>query len=182
MPFDDELPSAPESGVATAIAIDDQIDASAFEGVGKIGDAMPAGTFHFRMKSFTEGFNENGPYFSLQWACQEEPHTGRIVFDTVTWVKSEDTAAANDKANPRNAEAKAILNNRLMRAKSIMDAAGFKPTGTFGFREFLNSHPEIKMSIRQKEKMDKDEKGAYTKPTGEQQNVISKYISLSRPS
>lgn len=185
MPFDDELPSAPQGEQSSAVAIDDQIDASAFEGVGKVGDAMPAGTFHFRLKSFTEQLKDNDPSkpnFNLQWACQEEPHTGRIVFDTVTWVGSEDIKAANDPSNIRNKEAKAVLNSRLMRAKSIMEAAGFKPSGKFGFKEFLNTHPEIKMAIRQKEKMDKDEKGEYTKPTGEQQNVISKYISLARPS
>lgn len=186
MAFDDEIPSAPGTGgAALAVAIDDEIDASAFEGVGKLGEAMPKGTYHFRLDSFSDQISGEGePYFSLTWKCQEEPYTGRTIpFDNVPWVKQADiaAAAAGDTA------AKAKITSRLVRANSLMEAAGFKPTGKFGFKAFLSNNPEVKLTLSLEERKSKsgktDGKG---KPvyvgTGEMGNKVVRYLSLRRPS
>lgn len=180
MAFEDELPSAPQGSTA---AIDDEIDASAFAGVGKLGDTMPKGTYHFRLDSFEERVNENGPNFSLQWKCQEEPYTGRVVFDTITWVTKETLAAAAAGDNV----AKATIGQRLVRANSLMEAAGFRPMGKFGFKSFLSTNPEVKLTIGIQErksdtgKVDAKGKKVYA-GTGEMGNNVVRYLSLQRPS
>lgn len=122
------------------------------------------------------------PYFAMQWKCQEEPLTGRVLFDNVPWVDAKDVVDANNSKSPRQSEAKGILGNRLVRANSIMAAAGFKPTGQFGFRQFLDSHPELKIQVSVAEKKDKNPAtGKYDVPTGEMQNRIVKYASLTAP-
>lgn len=185
MPFDDELPQAPTGGEpATGTAFDDTIDSSTFEGVGKIGDAMPKGTYHFRLDSYTQEVTENGPYFNIRWKCQEEPQVGRLVFDICTWVSAETVkaAAAGD------AQAKSTIGTRLARANSIMDAAGFKPQGKFGFKSFLDTNPELKLTIGISERKKKvegktDSKGKQVyEGTGEMGNNVVKYLSLHRPS
>jgi hypothetical protein len=192
--MNDELPSPPSGGATgTAMAIDDQVDASIFDGVPKMGDAMPIGTYAFRLDKFTEEWTvkdyktgrelapeEQQPYFALQWKCQQEPHVGRIIFENVPWVKSADAKAAMDPQNPRRAEAKTLINNRLPRAKEIMEAASFQPTGNFGFKQFLGSNPELKLQLKIKEAMQKGPDGKL-RGTGEWRNEVQKHLSLHRP-
>ncbi len=187
----DELPSPPEGQAVPEI--DDVIDASLFGDVPKMGDAIPAGTYAFRLEKYEEGWSstdyktgrtlsdeEKQPYFSLQWKCQQEPHVGRVVFDIVTWVKTSDVKAANDPQNPRRGEARSILNKRLPKAKAIMEAAGFVPTGQFGFKQFLATNPELKLQLKLKEKQDKQPNGTW-KGNGDYTNDVQKYLSLHRP-
>lgn len=182
MPFDDELPNAPGTEAGAAVVIDDEIDSSAFEGVGKLGDVLPKATYHCRLDSFKEQSNENGPNFSLQWKVQEEPNTGRVVFDTIPWV-SVDTIKAAAAGDPA---AKSTMAQRLVRANSLMQAAGFKPSGKFGFKSFLSTNPEVKLtlSIGEKKtdsgKTDGKGKKVYV-GTGEQVNNVVKYLSLQAP-
>jgi len=186
---DELIPSPPQTGAP----IDDEIDASLLADVPKMGDCMPAGTFAFRLEKFTEAWTEEDfesgrkftdeekqPLFNLQWRCQQEPHVGRVVFERVPWVRAETIKAANDPQNPARGSAQAIINKALPRAKQIMEAAGFAPTGKFGFRQFLGSNPEMKLQINVAEKKMKDPAGKWV-GSGEMKNNIVKHLSLHRP-
>lgn len=193
---DDEIPSPPapgeHSGAGEAEAsFDSNIDASLFGDVPKKGEAIPVGTYKFRLDSYKKmatasGKNIGQPYFQLQWKCQEEPYTGRVVFENVPWVSAADVKDANDPTSPRRGEAKKTLNNRLPSAKEVMEAADFKPSGKFGFEEFLAGHPEMKLQLKLKEKQSKTGKSnadgsAEYKGTGEMGNEVQKHLSLVRP-
>lgn len=195
---DDEMPSPPPVGTAGHVegetpeaSFTSEIDASLFDDVPKKGDAIPEGTYHFRLESFKKketasGKNKGQPFFEMQWKCQEEPHVGRVVFENCPWVSKEDISAAIDPTSPLRQEAKARINRRLPNAKEIMEASSFKPTGKFGFEEFLASHPEQKLQLKLKErqsktdKVDKDGNPVY-KGTGEMGNEVQKHLSLMRP-
>lgn len=183
MPLEDEMPAAPpmageEGGETQATSVDlyDQVDASLFETVHKMGDALPAGTFPFRLRSYSQLNPKNAttgveePYFRLLWSCQKEPNVGRIFADNVPWVDKATIDAAKDPQNPMRAAARALINERLARAKAIMEAAQFKPTGQFGFKEFLNNNPEMFIEISN-----------YQGRDGNHYNKAKKYISLARP-
>jgi hypothetical protein len=193
----DELPSPPASegtvGDLQTQPIDDQLDASLLTDVPKMGEPMPIGTYVFRMDSFKEQWTDKDwktgldlteeqkqPYYALTWKCQQEPHVGRVVFENVPWVKGSDARDANSQTSPRRAEARSILNNRLPRAKELMQAAGFTPSGQFGFKDFLASNPEMKLVLKQKERQAKGPDGKF-KGTGEWSNEVTKHLSLHRP-
>ena len=161
----DELPSPPSP--AENSTIEDTLDASLLTDVPKLGEAMPAGTYAFRLDSFKEAWTtknsktgedlakeDQQPYFAVQWKCQQEPHVGRVVFENIPWVRTQDAKDANNFESPRRAEAKKTLNNRLPRAKEIMEAAGFTPSGNFGFKQFLGSNPELKLQDRPPEQVE----------------------------
>lgn len=183
----EDLPSPP----ATQEAISDEIDAALLTDVPKMGDAIPVGTYAFRLESFKEAWTsekdgkklkeeERQPYFALIWKCQQEPHVGRVVFENVPWLRKEDVKDAADQASPRRGEARKIINNRMPRAKEIMEAAGFNPTGNFGFKSFLGSNPELKLQLKLKERQAKGPDGKW-KGTGEWGNEVARHISLHRP-
>lgn len=170
--LDDEMPTAPTT--VPVVAIDDTIDASAFDNVPKMGDALPAGVYAVRLKGFSDKIADDGqPYFSIQWSVQQEPHVGRLVFDNIPWVRSSDVVSA--KAG--DPQAQAILNDRLPRSKAVMSAAEFKPSGSFGFKQFLATNPELKVQVTINERKTKNDKGEWV-GTGEQGNKVVKYISL----
>lgn len=187
----DELPSPPQGEVR---AIEDEIDAAAFTDVPKMGEAIPVGTYHFRLEKFEERWKdkddkgneipeaERNPYFALQWKCQQEPYTGRVVFDNVPWVRQKDVQDAASQDSPRRAEARKLLNNRLPKAKEIMEAAGFLDAGRgkFNFKAFLGTNPEMKLQLKVKERQSKGPDGKY-RGNGEWGNEISRHISLHRP-
>lgn len=191
----DELPSPPPGEASVKAAIDDAFDASLLADVPKMGEAIPAGTYDFRLDSFTEGWStkewhkdgtytdlpkgEEQPYYRLTWRCQQEPYTGRVVWENCPWVKSQDVKDANSDS-PRKAEARRIINNRMPRAKEIMTAAGFTPTGKFGFKDFLKTNPEMKLQLRLKARKAKDANGVY-QPTNDWDNEVQKHISKFRP-
>lgn len=189
MAFEDELPEAPHTEApAGGPVLYDEVSSEVLGGVPKMGDPIPKGTYHFRLDSYSTGGTAQEPYYMLQWKCQEEPNTGRIAFDIVTWASEDDIRAANDSRHPRCNEARAILNNRLMRAKSLMDACSWSG----GFKALLDAHPEIKITIDLQERKTKalnpdgsakmeNGKKVYL-PTGEMGNRIVKYLSLTRPS
>ena len=192
----DELPSPPpgEEGAALVSApIDDSLDASLLTDVPKMGEAIPVGTYAFRLDSFKEGWTtknyktgedltegESQPYFALQWKCQQEPYVGRVVFENVPWVRRDTVQDAANAQSPNRAEARKLINNRLPRAKEIMEASGFQPTGTFGFKDFLGSNPELKLQLKLKERQQKGPDGKW-KGTGEWGNEVQKHLSLYRP-
>lgn len=196
--LNDELPSPPPESVGgsaegESTPIADTIDASLFQDVPKMGEAMPVGTYIFRLDSYTEHWtsedyktgrkleeSEKQPYFSLQWKCQQEPHVGRVVFENVPWVKPEDVRDAANPASPRRAEARKILNDRLPRAKEIMQEAGFTPSGQMKFKDFLGTNPEMKIVVKIREVKRKNQAGQL-QGTGEWRNEVGKHISLHRP-
>jgi hypothetical protein len=181
MPFDDEMPEAPNGAVvaAGAVTIDGGIDASLFDAVPNMGDALPAGVYHVRLKSFSEKVSTDNPpqpYFSIMWAVQQEPHVGRVVFDNVPWVNASDVQLAV-AGNP---QAQAVLSDRLPRSKQIIKAAEFKPVGKFDFKAFLGSNPELKIQVGVTAKKAQNAAGNWV-ATDEMKNTISKYISLVAP-
>lgn len=196
MPFDDEIPQAPAGSVdevpfGQEAQFDTSIDASLFDEVPRMGDPVPAGTYHFRLEKYEKRMTEEGqPYFALQWNGQQEPIVGRKVFENVPWILPEDAKDAADPSSVRRAEARKILNNRLPKAKEIMEAAAFKPTGQFGFEQFLASNPEMKLVVKVKERQSAtgrmvEGKGGKQvkeyKGTGEMGNDVVKHLSLHRP-
>jgi hypothetical protein len=185
----DDLPSPP----LASQPIDDTLDPTLLTDVPKMGEAIPVGTYAFRLDSFTENWTtkdyktnqelapeEQQPYYALQWKCQQEPHVGRVVFENVPWVRREDTKAASNPSDPRRADARKILNNRLPRAKEIMEAAGFTPSAGMSFKQFLQTNPEIKLQLKLKERQSKGQDGKWH-GTGDWQNEVQKHISLHRP-
>jgi hypothetical protein len=187
--LDDELPQAPTGGAAGQMAPVETLDVSEdiYATVPKMGDTIPAGTYHFRLDRWQKAAYEDGPVYSLQWRCQEEPHTGRVCFSNCPWPTAADIKTANDPSLPAGAkqEAQKRVNDRLVVAKAIQEAAGCKP-GSMPFEDFLNTNPEMKLTIGVTEKKQRDAKlGADGKPkfsgTGENKNKVQKYISLHRP-
>lgn len=187
--FDDEVVALPSPAAgAEAAAVDGGFDASLLEGVGLVGEVIPVGTYAFRLDRFYENFNEPNdekykelgaqPGFGLLWICQQEPHTGKTFMDNCPFVNSKTREAA--KAGEQ--VALELVRNRLPRAKSIMQAAGYKPSGKFDFKDFLSSHPEIKIQLKIQEKKMKDpgNPGKY-KGTGSMTNAAEKYLPLQRP-
>jgi len=174
----DEIPQAPAEG-ADGVQIDAELEASDLQTVHKMGEPIPQGTRHFRLRQFQAAKADDGqPYFMLQWSCQEEPYTGRVVFDNVPWVKKEDVYDANHPG-PRQVEARNILDDRLAKANAIMQAAGYKPSGRFNFVEFLGTSPELKIQYNVSERKAKQPDGTY-KGTGEMGNRVQRYFSLHR--
>jgi hypothetical protein len=173
--LDDEMPQAPEAAAGTPqVTIDDQIDASLFDNVPKMGDALPAGVYSVRLKQFSDAVADDGAvYFKIQWSVTQEPHVGRVFFDNIPWVSKTDV----EQAKAGNPQAQAVLSERLPRSKAVMEAAGFKPSGKFGFKEFMGTNPELKVQVTINERKQKDAKGAWV-GTGEMGNKIQKYISL----
>lgn len=192
----DEIPSPPAPDplaghdAGSEATFDDSFDAGLLGDVPKRGDPIPIGTYHFRLAEFKKmqtasGKNQGQPYFALQWKCQEAPYEGRVVFENVPWVSVADVRDASDPTSPRRSEAKSIINKRMPAAKEIMEAASFKPTGQFGFAEFLASHPEMKLQLKLKERQSKTGTKADGTPeykgTGEMGNEVQKHIPLARP-
>lgn len=184
---DDELPSPPAEVVpaASEATFDSEIPAELFGDVPKRGEPIPIGTYEFRLDSFRKfetasGDNKGQPNFAIQWKCQEEPYTGRVVFENVPWVKPEDVKAASNQTDPRCSKAQKTLRNRLPAAKEIMEACSFKPAGKFQFEEFLAGHPACKLQLKLKERQEKTSDGKY-KGTGEMGNEVVKHLSLVRP-
>lgn len=188
VPFNDELPVAPEtaSDDNKTQPVDAKFDADFMFGkdVPKLGDHLPIGKYHFRADRFFEGWQEpdkndpqallfgRQPYFNVIWSCQQEPHTGLRFADFVNWV-SPDTYQQAKAGNPA---ARAICRERLQRARTIMEECEYKGGD---FKEFLNSHPEcyIQVGLRPK----KVKVNGELKDTGELNNNAIKYESLRRP-
>lgn len=185
MPIEnDELPLPPTGGGPAPVDFSGEVDASVFGEVPQLNDPVPQGVFHVRLGAYTKKVgDDNGlPYFACQLKVQEEPHVGRVVFDNVFWVDKATLAAAADKNAPNCMEARAIINKRLPRAKALMKAAGFTPSGSFDFeKDFLASNPEFKARVTVSERKDKDAKGKWTIPTGMMQNNVADYLPLARP-
>lgn len=193
--LDDEMPSAPVGEENKGPAVDGAIDASLFDGVGKMGEVIPVGTYHFRLQQVHEGWSEpqkgdNGeykdpdvarfgkqPWFNLDWRCQQEPHTGRRVTEMVFWCSAEVFAAAS-AGDPT---ARKMVRSRLTAINDLLAAANMKPTGIFNIKDFFATNPEVKLQLKLTEKKTKDDKGKYTIKTGEQDNGVVKHISLTRP-
>jgi hypothetical protein len=186
-PEDDEMPVAPAHDEPSTVAapIDARIEGDAFDEVPRMGDPVPAGVYHVRVRQASGAWSDDvppQPYFQVQLAIQQEPHVGRVVFDNIPWVRPEDIRAAS-KANPNpyeRAQAQKVLNDRLPKSKAIMEAAGYKPTGAFSFKEFLDSGPEFKVQVNIRERKERDGKGGW-RGTGEQGNKVQKYLSLVSP-
>lgn len=198
--FIDDMPIPPAQAVPQGSAADGgpEIDGSAspedMEGVATMGEAIPAGTFHFRLEKFTEGWGEalddnkqplhfgdgsvvdKQPYFMLDFVCQQEPHVGRRFGEFAPWVSQ----SVRVKAKAGDKVARGLLQDRLWKFKSIMDAAGFKPTAAYDLKkDFLSTHPEIKIQLGIQEGKTKIN-GKYV-PDGSTRNKSVRYISLNRP-
>lgn len=190
--LNDEMPSAPvaesheEGGETTAQPIDVPVEASIFDAVPKMGEALPIGTYHMRGELNAEGFTDfkdgtpqevrdfgKQPYYQVLWKVQQEPLVGRGFMDFVPYV-NEETARA---AAQGNSTARGIVNDRLWKAKMILEGAGYKPSGAFSFREFLLTNPEMKIQLKVVPRKQKDASGKYV-ATGENGNQAVHYIPL----
>lgn len=182
----DDMPVAP-GAASDAVTVETEGDADMFEGVGKLGETIPNGTFHFRLdaviaKGATVPTDQNKqplhyddgsevdpqPWFMVGFKCQQEPHTGKSFAEFVGWV----SAKARTKAKAGDSQGKELLRRRLVRAKAIMEAAGFKPTGSYDLeRDFFATNPEVRIQVGQ----------GKNKQSGEDQNKAVKYFPLNRP-
>jgi hypothetical protein len=195
---DSEMPIAPTASAATTeIEIDGTLDSSLLEAVPGMGEAIPIGTYHFRLDSFTTGFNEPAkdsktglarypdeeqfgpqPYFLLSWSCQQEPHTGRRVQEFCGWCTQEVFKAA---AGGGNRTARRMVNNRLFVAKDLLPAIGLNAVGNINFKDLLATNPECKLQLKLQPGKSKDASGKYI-PDGTMTNGVVKHVSLTRPS
>jgi len=181
VPFDvDEIPppplaaedqGAPEGEELTPSAT---IPSSLFDVIPKGGEPLPRNVYHFRLHSYTKEHTDGGPYFTLEWSCQQEPYVGRRAFENVSWVDEEVIEAALRG----DTDALQIVKNRCWKAKEVMDAAGYKAT-SYSFEDFANTNPEQKLSLDLEEIKRKDEKGML-RPTGEFRNKVTRHIALHR--
>lgn len=192
VPFvDDELPAPPSGPQAAQSAepISGAIDGALLGDVPKLGEALPIGTYHFRLDRYSESWAEpdksaspeellfgKQPQFLLFWSCQEEPHTGQPFVDFVEWVSPDVLKMAAE----RNQSALKLLRTRLARAKAILQAAEYPIVGQLDYKTFLSSHPEIKIQLGLREGKQKTSSGELV-PTGEMRNRPIRYISLRRP-
>lgn len=186
----DELPSAPGAEHSEQVAVETAGDADMFEGVGKLGETIPNGTYHFRLNQivakgatvpseqgtkppvplrYSSGEEMDAqPWFMAEFVCQQEPHTGKRFAEFIGWA----SATLRKKAKEGDAMAKQQLKNRLVRIKAIMEAAGFKPAGSYDLeRDFFATNPEVRIQVGQ----------GKNKQSGEDQNRALKYFSLTRP-
>ena len=188
-PFDDEVPAVPTADAeVTHGPVDGAFDATLLDGVGLVGEVIPVGTYVFRLDRFYENFNPpnderyadygDQPGFGLLWICQQEPHTGKTFMDNCPFVNSK----TREGAIAGEAAALELVRNRLPRAKSIMTAARYRPTGKFDLKDFLTTHPEIKIQIKIQDKKMKDpaRPGKYIS-TGSLTNAAEKYLPLQQP-
>lgn len=185
---DDEMPLAPptegDTNVSTEVEISGEMDADIVATSTSMGEPIPAGTYHFKLKKYEQRGkpNDDGqgpdPNFSIQWECQDPRFANRLVFDIVTWVRPVDL----QRRRMGDPDAIVKCKNRLGRMKDIQKAAGFAPQGTYDVKkDFLDKSPELKLQINVKEKKDKNPTtGKYDMPTGEMQNTIAKYLPLMR--
>lgn len=186
MPIDDEMPQAPgatqtttgATGGSPEVAFDGTFDASDFEGVPGLENVLPAGVYEVRLKSYSQKKNDKGPFFGLQWAVQQEPLVGRMIFENyVPWV-DEATLIAARAGDP---VAKGVMSDRLPRIKAIMKAAEYKPVGKTDIVAFLATNPELKVQVTVSERKEKDPNTRQYVGTGEMENRIVKYISKMAP-
>lgn len=184
--MDDEVPAAPAE--SEAVEVDGTFGADLLSDVPGLMEPFPIGTFHFRLDHYAStqpepnpeqiqkyGAMAKQPQFQLNWVCQQEPHTGRTFVDFVPWVTPEVVKAAR-AGDPI---ARELIRKRLPRAKVIMEAAAYKPTGEFDFKEFLGSNPELKIQLGIQEA--KTKVGGVLKATGLMRNTAVQYVSLVRP-
>lgn len=200
---DDELPAPPAvaqqaAGDQPAVEVSGEVSSDVFDLVtGQ--EPLPQGTYVFRLdeyrtrmddapKADEDPFGFGGqPAFMVFNACQQEPHVGHNFMEYVTWCTPEVFAAAmGPKDHPKTQAARKLVNSRLWKAKDILEGAGFKPSGKFDFKAFMDTHPEYKIQLKVVEKKAKtgrvDAQGnkIYEK-TGQNVNQSVKYFPLNRP-
>lgn len=192
MPLDDEMPAAPAGAAAPAPAAEAKtfsgnVDFESYDKTPEMGEAIPVGTYHFRLDSYREGWNNPPkpedkefqfgaqPYFMIKWVAQQEPVVGRAFTEFVPWVSDSVVEAAVGG----NSDARAIITDRIWKAKSIASAAGFKPAPGQGFnaKTFFATNPEIKISLGLEKKKTKDATGKYV-ATDQDQNKVNAYLPL----
>lgn len=195
----DDMPAAPGVGGTTEVEVSGEGVAGMFDDVPEMGEAIPMGTYHFRLERYSSGASAvkvdnklessprkrfadgteipDQPWFQLFWSCQQEPHTGRVFTDFMPWVSLEVVS----KAAAGDTEAIAIRKDRLWKAKAVCKAAGFGVAGNFNIKtDFLDVHPELKIQVGLEAGKTKVN-GKYV-ADGSQRNKPIKYLSLSRPS
>lgn len=191
----DDMPAAPAGTPGEAVPVDSSGDATMFDGVPTMGEAIPIGTYHFRLEKYSSGLSKveespgvaklfsdgtkipDQPWYQLQWSCQQEPHTGRVFTDFCPWVDKVGRA----KAATGDVGGQLLLKDRLWKAKSILEAAGYKPSGSFDIeKDFFGQHPEVKVQLGLQTGKTKDATGKYVED-GSMRNKAVKYLSLTRP-
>ena len=189
------MPVAPATDAPQA-EVDGTFDGSLLAGVANLGEAIPMGTYHFRLDGYTTGWSKpdvkypdearfgNQPYFMLNWSCQEEPHTGRSPGpEFCGWCSKEvfQAAAGGDRTAMR------MVNSKLVVAKDVLAGADLKSAGTMDFKSFLATNPEMRLQLGLQPgktatgKIDsKSGKKEYV-ADGSMRNRILKHVSLTRP-
>lgn len=139
--------------------------------VPKEGDVIPKGTRHFKVEGYTLKSDIFGLRIKLLWRCQEEPYVGRLFPDTVQYVDDATMKAANNG----DRTARAIVMDRLQKAKTIMGAAGVTRGS---FIAFLDSQPELKITLEVGPNRVQDGKGNWVNGDGLQNRAV-KYLNLN---
>ena len=179
----DEMPAPPTAAAASTEAepIPTEFNADVVAEAYGRGEAFPAGTFHFRLDGYSEGWGNEGsdeknklshlgnqPYFMLQWVCQQEPYVGKRYLQFLGWVNAETMKLAEKK----DSQALGFAKERLGDVKTLMIGCNYKPHGRSDLKTFLESHPEAKISLTIRERKIKIN-GVLT-PTGEMVNNVQK--------
>lgn len=192
-------PSAMPAGenAAADASFDSSASMDDFKDVPKMGEAMPMGTYHFRLEKVTKGAGENHdpkkgeqpmkygdgtdvgplPYYMVEWICQQEPYVGRRFGDFAPWVP----AGCFGKAKSGDQVARTLLKDRLWKIKAIMESCNFAPPAGFNVEtDFFAQHPECKIQLGTQPGKAKNAEGKYVED-GSQKNKSIRYIPLNRP-
>lgn len=189
---DDEMPTAPASSASGGGSapfqkdFSGEIDADEYNKVPEMGEALPTGTYLFRLDSVKDGWSDEPkpgdkefgygrqPYFNVKWVAEEEPITGRAFFEFIPWISDEVAKAAASGDHT----AQGIVSDRIWKLKTIASASGYKaaPGSKFNAKTFIATQPKVKIQLGQTEKKEKNTAGEWV-GTGAQKNKANAYLS-----
>lgn len=157
-------------------------DPALLNGVEKLGDIIPSGTVvRFELRSWKKGtsdpwkptkFNPEGrpeiakygsqPYYNVTLVAQQEPWTGKRIYEFIQFVNSATQAAAG----AGDSVARDLCRKRLVRLNSFLAGIGYKPVAVFDIEKIFNSHPSANIRC-----------GTAAKQNGSMGNTVAEYVT-----
>ena len=166
-------------GVA-AVYSSGELDPSLLAGVPKPNETIPKGTRAvFNLRSWKKGESEpwkattknpagrpelekygKQPYYNVEFVCQQEPHTGRRIYEFIHFVNDTTQAAAI----AGDAVAAKVVKDRLIALADLLRGTGYQPTAKFSIENFFNTKPNTGIVV-----------GSREDNTGKQRNSVIEF-------